>query len=339
MALASREQQDRLVSEFVRYCEIESPSRRERPMADAITADLRALGLDVVEDDSGAETGSDSGNLLARIDGPEGARTILLCAHLDTVPLDAPVAVERDDDGIFRNRNAAILGADNKAAVAVIMETARHLVATGSPVAVELLFTTTEELALRGASAFDQSVLNAEFGFVFDHATPIGEVIVAAPTYYQLDVTFHGKAAHAGMRPEDGHNAIAAAAAGLSALEFGRLDAQTTANVGLIKGGNQGNVVPDRCDVLLETRSLDHDRAHTDRAEDGRRADRRRAATTSATPRSICRSCSAATSSRRPRRRSRPRPARSSRPGSSRSTSTPAAAATPTRSSSTASRA
>jgi tripeptide aminopeptidase len=260
---ASAEQRERLVADFVRFCEIESPSRRERGMADAITADLEELGLDVTEDASGAETGSDSGNLLARIDGPEGARTILLCAHLDTVPLDAPVEVERDDDGVFRNKNAAILGADNKAAVAVIMESARHLVANGSPVSVELLFTTTEEVALRGASAFDQSALDAEFGFVFDHATPIGEIIVAAPTYYQLDVTFHGKAAHAGMRPEDGHNAIAAAAAGLNALEFGRLDAQTTANVGVIKGGNQGNVVPDRCDILLETRSLDHEHAHT----------------------------------------------------------------------------
>jgi tripeptide aminopeptidase len=258
---ASAQQRERVVAEFIRYCEIESPSRSEKPMADALTADLRELGLEVTEDATQPDTGSDSGNLLARIEGPEDARTILLCAHMDTVPLDAPVEIQRDEDGLIANRNNAILGADNKASVAVIMETARHLVANGSPVAIELLFTTAEELALRGASYFDQSVLNAEYGFVFDHATPIGEVIVAAPTYYQLDVTFHGKAAHAGMRPEDGHNAIAAAAAGLSALEFGRLDAQTTANVGVIKGGNQGNVVPDRCDMILETRSLDHDRA------------------------------------------------------------------------------
>jgi tripeptide aminopeptidase len=259
---ATCEQQNRLLEEFVRLCEIESPSRHERPMADAITADLRGLGLEVVEDTSGAETGSDSGNLLARIDGPPGARTILLCAHLDTVPLDAPVEVERDENGVFRNRNDAILGADNKAAVAVMLETARWLVANGAPVSVELLFTTCEELALRGAAAFDQSVLRSEFGFVFDHATPIGEVIVAAPTYYRLDASFHGKAAHAGMRPEDGRNAIVAAAAGIAALEFGRLDAQTTANVGVIDGGNEANVVAERCNVVLEARSLDHERAH-----------------------------------------------------------------------------
>jgi tripeptide aminopeptidase len=271
---ATRDQRDRLLADFGRYCEIESPSRRERPMTDAVAADLRAMGLEVVEDATQDDTGSNAGNILARIAGPEGAEqgsaepgdgapTILLCAHLDTVPLDAPIDIERDEEGWIRNRNDAILGADNKAAVAVIMETARHLTANGAPVGVELLFTVCEELALLGASAFDQDQLKAEFGFVFDHATPIGEIIIAAPTYYQLDVTFHGKAAHAGMRPEDGHNAIAAAAAGLSALEFGRLDKQTTANVGVIKGGNQGNVVPDRCDMILETRSLDHERAFT----------------------------------------------------------------------------
>src|SRR3712207_4039888 len=88
---ATDEERDRLLDDFLRYCAIESPSFHERPMVDAVAADLRALGLEVEEDDSGAETGSDAGNLFARIDGPEGARTILFCAHLDTVPLDAPV--------------------------------------------------------------------------------------------------------------------------------------------------------------------------------------------------------------------------------------------------------
>jgi tripeptide aminopeptidase len=261
---ATRDEKDRLLAEFERYCSIESVSCAERAMANAVTADLRALGLEVAEDATGGETGSNAGNLLARIDGPPAARTILLCAHLDTVPLAAPldVALRGEEDRWFENANDAILGADNKAAVAVIMEVARRLVSQGSPVGVELLFTTTEELALRGAKAFDLSALQAEFGFVFDHATPIGEIIIAAPTYYRIDASFHGHAAHAGIRPEDGRNAIAAAAKGIASLELGRIDAETTANVGVISGGTAGNVVAERCDVMLETRSIDHERAH-----------------------------------------------------------------------------
>jgi tripeptide aminopeptidase len=229
-------------------------------VADWLTAELSELGLEVEEDDSASETGSDSGNLLARMAGPEGARTILLCAHLDTVPLDDRVEVELEE-GVFRNRNEAILGADNKAAIATILNTARRFAPGGLPVGLELLFTTCEELALRGAKAFDRSKLESEYGFVFDHASPVGELIVAAPTYYRLEARFHGAAAHAGIRPEDGRNAIAAAARAVAAMEIGRLDPETTANVGRIEGGTAGNVVAERCKVELETRSLDEARA------------------------------------------------------------------------------
>jgi tripeptide aminopeptidase len=257
---ADRAERDRLVREFVRLCEIESPSRAERAMADAVTAELRELGLEVTEDDTGSDTGSDAGNLLARIPAPEGARTILLCAHLDTVPLDAPVEVE-EVEGVIANRNEAILGADNKAAVAVILAVARRLVSAGTPVGVEILFTTCEELALAGAKAFDMSALRSEYGFVFDHASPIGELIMAAPSYYSIEGRFRGKAAHAGLCPEKGHNAIEAAAAAVAATRFGRLDAQTTANVGRIEGGTASNVVAERCYLQCEARSIDHERA------------------------------------------------------------------------------
>jgi tripeptide aminopeptidase len=229
-------------------------------MADAVAADLRELGLAVEEDESGAETGSEAGNLLARLPGPEGARTILLCAHLDTVPLDAPVEVV-EEDGVLRNRNEAILGADNKAAVATIVHAARRLAERGPPVGLELLFTTCEELALKGAKAFDRGRLDAEFGFVFDHASPIGELIVAAPTYYRIEANIRGAAAHAGIRPEEGRNAIAASGKAIAAMRLGRLDAETTANVGRIEGGTAANVVAERCRVELEARSLDEARA------------------------------------------------------------------------------
>ena len=257
---ASAAERERLLQDFIRLCEIESPSRRERAAADAVAAELRAIGLEVEEDQTGAETGSECGNLLARIPGPEGSRTILLCAHLDTVPLAAPVEVEREE-GVLRNRNDAILGADNKAAVATILGAARRLAAEGAPVGVELLFTTCEELALKGAKAFERGRLRSEFGFVLDHASPIGELIVAAPTYYRVEADFRGKAAHAGIRPEEGRNAIAAAARAIAAMPLGRVDAQTTANVGRIEGGSAGNVVAERCRIELEARSLDDGRA------------------------------------------------------------------------------
>jgi tripeptide aminopeptidase len=253
---ASDVERERLVADFVRYCEIESPSGRERAMADAVAADLRALGLEVEEDGTASDTGSDAGNLLARIDGPEDARTLLLCAHLDTVPLDAPVEVARQD-GVLTNRHEAILGADNKAAVATIIGAARRLVQVGPPVGLELLFTTSEELALRGAKAFDRGRLQAEFGYVFDHASPVGEIVTASPTYYRLEARFRGRAAHAGIRPEDGRNAIAAAGRAIAAMRIGRLDDETTSNVGRIEGGTAANVVAERCLVELEARSLD----------------------------------------------------------------------------------
>jgi tripeptide aminopeptidase len=257
---ATPQERARLLDDFVRLCEIESPSRRERGVADAVRAELEALGLEVEEDDTARDTGSEAGNLLARIRGPEDARTVLLCAHLDTVPLAGPVEVTRAN-GVLTNRHEAILGADNKAAVATILGTARRLAAEGSPVGIELLFTTCEEVALAGARAFDRGRLRAEFGYVFDHASPVGELVTASPTYYRLDADFRGQAAHAGIRPENGRNAIAAAAHALAAMRIGRLDAATTANIGQIEGGTAANVVAERCRVVLEARSLDDNRA------------------------------------------------------------------------------
>jgi tripeptide aminopeptidase len=250
---ASTEERERLLADFVRYCEIESPSGQERKMADALTEDLRGLGLEVEEDDAG--------NLLARIEGAEGAPTVLLCAHMDTVPLDGPVEVV-SENGLLSNRHEAILGADNKAAIATIMGALRRIVRQGKPPAgVEVLFTTGEELALQGAKAVDRSRLRSDFGYVFDHATPIGEVVLASPTYYSIEARFKGQAAHAGIRPEAGHNAIAAASRAIASMRIGRIDSDTTANVGRIEGGTAANVVAERCYVQLETRSLDDVRA------------------------------------------------------------------------------
>jgi tripeptide aminopeptidase len=257
---ASSAERERLLDDFVRLCEIESPSQHERKVADAVRADLEQLGLQVEEDGTAKETGSDSGNLLARIEGPPDSRTILFCAHLDTVPLAGPVEVHQEN-GLLTNKHEAILGADNKAAVATILAAVRRLQENPPPVGIEILFTTCEEHALAGAKAFDPACLSSDFGYVFDHASPIGELITASPTYYRLEAEFRGQAAHAGIRPEEGHNAIVAAAKALAAMRIGRLDDQTTANVGQIQGGTAANVVAERCHVVLEARSLDDARA------------------------------------------------------------------------------
>jgi tripeptide aminopeptidase len=253
---ATPAERERLNALFAELCVIPSPFGRERAVADRVAAELRDIGLAVEEDGAGAEVGADAGNLLARV----GAGGVLLCAHLDTVPHgDVPIEPVVVDDG-WENANAAILGADNKAAVAVMLVAARR--AAAEQRALELLFTVSEENALAGAKAFDTTKLRSSFGYVFDHASPIGEIVVASPTYYRVTAEFHGKAAHAGIRPEDGRSAIVAAARAIKELELGRLDPQTTANVGTIEGGPGGtNVVPERCRFLAEARSLDPRRA------------------------------------------------------------------------------
>jgi tripeptide aminopeptidase len=219
------------------------------------------MGLEVTEDDAGPRAGSDSGNLLSRIAGG-AAGSILICAHLDTVPLTAPVDPVVVDGG-WENAGDGILGADNKAAVAVALEIARRFAGNGEspPVSVELLFTVCEEVGLSGADAFDAGRLQSQFGYVFDHATPIGEIVVASPTHYRIVADIRGRAAHAGIRPEDGRSAILAAAKGIAAMELGRLDQETTANVGTVTGGTAQNVVPEHCRVLAEVRSLNQERA------------------------------------------------------------------------------
>jgi tripeptide aminopeptidase len=197
-------------------------------------------------------------------DGPPGGAetrpSLLLCAHLDTVPLQAPVEpVLRD--GYWENENAGILGADNKAALAVLLALARHVHRAGAPVDLELLFTVGEERSLAGAQAFDVARLRSRFGYVFDHSSPIGEVVLAAPSHYRLQATFHGAAAHAGVRPEQGRSAILAAARAIADMPLGRIDEHSTANVGTIAGGSAINVVPERCTLVAEVRSRTEARA------------------------------------------------------------------------------
>ena len=242
---------------FLELARVPSPSGQERAVADQVVDYLRALALPVDEDDAGTRIDSTIGNLLCRIE-PSGEGTpLFFCAHLDTVPPEGPIEPVVED-GVVRNGGGTILGADNKAAVAAMLEATRRIVAENRPHGgIELLFTPKEEVGLRGAEAFDQERLHARLGYVYDHAGPIGEVILGAPYQVKLDASFRGRAAHSGMYPEEGRSAIAAAARAIADLRLGRLDVETTANVGEIHGGIARNIVPERCSFAAEARCHD----------------------------------------------------------------------------------
>jgi tripeptide aminopeptidase len=247
-----------VVDLFLELAAIPSPSGNERLVADRVGAYLSEAGLVWDEDSSGQTVGSDAGNIFCRLPGgvTDGV-PVFFCAHLDTVPPEGPIEPVVED-GVVRNAAGTILGGDNKAAVAAMLEGARRIVADGLPHAgVELVFTTKEEVGLIGAGAFDTSRLEAGIGFVYDHAAPIGEVVIGAPSARAFEVRFHGRAAHAGIAPEEGRSAIQAAARAIADLRLGRIDDLTSANVGVISGGTARNVIPEWCTVRAEARSHD----------------------------------------------------------------------------------
>jgi tripeptide aminopeptidase len=245
------------LSLFLELAGIPSPSGHERIVAERVAEEVRGLGLAVDIDDTGPVAGSDTGNLYVRIEPTSPGTPIFFCAHLDTVVPTGPIEPVVED-GYVRNTAGTILGSDNKAAVAVMLEAVRRVLSENRPHGgIELLFTTLEETGCQGAEAFDADRLRANVGFVYDHQAPIGQIVVAAPYQRTIDVTFRGRSAHAGINPEDGRSAIQAAARAIGQLRLGRLDDETTANVGKISGGTARNVVPDLCTVTAEARSRD----------------------------------------------------------------------------------
>jgi tripeptide aminopeptidase len=247
-----------LLDLFLELCAIPSPPGEERFVADRVGAYLTDLGLEWDEDEAGAEIDSNAGNIYCRLPATSDAgMPVFLCAHTDTVPLDGslePVV----EDGVVRNAGGTILGSDNKAAVAVILEATRRILRESVPHAgIELVFTPKEEVGLKGAGAFDHTRLLARTGFVYDQGAPIGEIVLGSPHGRVLDFRFHGRAAHAGITPEDGRSAIAAAAKAIADFRLGRLDGETSANVGTITGGTGRNVIPEWCSFEAEARSHD----------------------------------------------------------------------------------
>jgi tripeptide aminopeptidase len=244
---------------FVELAALPSPPGEERAVADRVLDYLSSLGLEADEDDAGAKVGSTMGNIFCRLEPNGGSgEPVFFCAHLDTVPPEAAIEPVVGEDELVRNGAGTILGADDKSAVASMLEATARLLEDGrTHSGVELLFTPKEEVGLLGAAAFDESRLAGRVGYVYDHAGPIGEIVLGAPHQQKVDVRFHGRAAHAGMYPEEGRSAIAAAARAVADLRLGRLDDETSANVGRISGGTARNVVPEWCDLAAEARSHD----------------------------------------------------------------------------------
>lgn len=249
--------QERLIQEFIRLAEISSPSFREREIADYLKHRLAGFGLDVAEDDTGERIGGDAGNIYTCLPGDKNRPALFLCAHMDTVNLANGVKVEFQD-GVFRSEGSTILGGDDKAGMAAIIEVLEVLRRQPAPGGdLEILFTVGEEQGLLGSKHFDCSRLKSQFGYVLDSDGDPGTMITAAPAQNQLDVIIRGRAAHAGIEPERGINAIQVAAQALARLPLGRIDSETTSNMGVIQGGKATNIIPDSCFIQGEARSLD----------------------------------------------------------------------------------
>lgn len=242
---------------FVALARLETPAKHERAAIDLCREVLASFGVDAIEDDVAAEIGGDAGNLYARIPGTVPGTPLFFNAHVDTVPPSGPIdpVIEA---GYVVNRHPTILGADNKATVAGMIDGIRRVVREGIPHAgIELVITVQEEIGIVGARAFDVGRLEATTGYVYDVDGDPGGMVMRAPSQITMDLVFRGRAAHAGIAPEDGRNAIHAAGIALSILEFGRVAPGASRNVGVIEGGSQRNVVADHCVVQCEVRSLD----------------------------------------------------------------------------------
>lgn len=246
----------RLKKTFLDLVRIASPTRCERRAADHVKKELDALGAQVSEDTTGEKIGGDAGNVIAYLCGTvSGAPTVLLSAHMDTVtPCEGIEPIE--ENGIIRASGETILGGDDKAGIAAILEALRTVKERDIPHGdIEVVFTVAEEGGLLGSKNLDKSRLTAEMGFVFDSSGAPGHVIVKAPAANTMQITVGGKKSHAGLAPELGVSAITLAAKAIAAAKQGRIDEETTSNIGTIEGGTATNIVPDRVVLQAEARS------------------------------------------------------------------------------------
>jgi tripeptide aminopeptidase len=241
---------DRMITRFIEMVKIDSESGNEEQMIEYLINELRKLGANAEKDDYG--------NLIAKLPakGCEGKVPILLSCHADTVK--PGVGIEPViENGVIRSKGDTILAADDKAGIAELLEAIR--IAEVHP-PIEIAISRQEEVGLLGVKNLDFSKITAKKGFLLDNDT-LDTIVIGGPSYFTIDVTVKGKSAHAGMEPEKGINAIQAASQAIAGLKLGRLDKDSTANVGIINGGMIRNGVPETVTFLAECRSLNHQKA------------------------------------------------------------------------------
>lgn len=252
--------QQRLLDEFLELVQIDSAPKDERLIADALIPKLKELGFEVTEDDAGKKIGGNAGNLIAVLEGQKEAPALLFCAHMDRVEPGRGIKPQIKD-GIITSDGSTILAADDVAGIAAILEAVRVVREQQIPHGrIEILFTVAEEGGLFGAKSLDPNLLQAKAGFFLDAGGPVGTIVVQAPAQKSLKATIHGKAAHAGVAPEAGISAILVASHAFTKMKLGRIDPETTANIGIIQGGVATNIIPDRVDFKGEARSLDNNK-------------------------------------------------------------------------------
>lgn len=251
---------NRMVKEFLELVQVDSVSGKERQVADLLIKKLSGLGMEVFEDQAGQCIGANTGNIIGRLPGSGNGDVIMLCAHMDTVEPGRGIKPVVENN-IIRSSGDTILGADDKAGIAAILETVRQIKEGNySHSGLEIVFTIWEEGGLYGAKNLDYSLVSARTCFVLDSDGDPGTIVVRAPTQNRIGATIRGRAAHAGINPEEGINAIQVASHAISRMKLGRIDEETTCNIGIISGGQAINIVPDSVNLQGEARSLDVDK-------------------------------------------------------------------------------
>ena len=250
--------QERLAETFKKLVMIDSISREEARISDAICEMLSSFHPEILVDGAAGKTGSDTGNLIIRIAGTRNAPALMLNAHMDTVQPGKGVEPELHD-GVFTSRGETILGADDKSAIAIIIEALQTIHEKGLPHGpIELVFTICEEIGLLGAKNLDFDLITAPFGYALDTAET-DVIITRAPAANQFEINLYGKDAHAGADPEQGINAIQLASRAIAGLSLGRIDPETTCNIGVIEAGGATNIVPKHVLLKGEVRSHSED--------------------------------------------------------------------------------
>ncbi len=243
-----------IVKYFMELASIDSESKDERRIADRLKQDLVELGAEVIEDDIHLQTGGNTGNIYAYFKGQVAKKPILFCSHIDTVKPGKNVRPILDGDRIVSDGNS-VLGADDKSGVAEILFGISQVIESGrSHAPIEVLFTVSEEIGLLGAKYFDKSKLKSALGFALD-TQDVGDVVIGAPAQNSIVIKITGVEAHAGVQPEKGINAIRVASEAIAAMPIGRIDFETTSNVGIINGGIATNIVPGFVQINGEARS------------------------------------------------------------------------------------